>query len=77
MIIKKSLFWHWCKQEHGNIAYLAKELGVSRTFISFLVTGKKPIPLEHLPKIKSVTGINAKDLRPDVYEIFKDEVNAN
>ena len=75
MILQKSLFWHWCKQETGNIAYLARELGVSRTFVSFLVSGKKPIPIEHIPKIKQVTGLKAKELRPDIYEIFKDDLD--
>ena len=74
MILEKPLFWHWCKQETGNIAYLARELGVSRSFISYLVNNKKPIPVEHIQKIKQITGLKAKDLRPDLYEIFKEDL---
>lgn len=74
MIVEKPLFWRWCKQETGNINFLAQELGVSKTFVSFLANEKKAIPIDKLAKISEITGIKVKDLRPDIYEIFKGDL---
>ena len=57
--------------KRGNKKILAEKLGVSVAFITLLVNGKKNIPLEQLKRIQEVTGIHPRDLRPDVWEIFK------
>lgn len=57
--------------KRGNKKLLAEKLGVSVAFITLIANGKKNIPIEQLRRIQEVTGIYPRDLRPDVWEIFK------
>ena len=68
------MFYYWCKNDVGNQRLLAEKLGVSFSFVSNIVQGRKQIPIERLKEISEITGIKAKDLRPDIYEIFKADI---
>lgn len=74
MLIEKSKFWHWCKQETGNISYLARKLGVGKSFVSNMMHNRRPMPVDKLKQISLITGISVKELRPDLWEVFKDEI---
>lgn len=73
MLEDKTELWKWCKSKTGNIKDLSKILNVSPTFVSLMINGKKPVPPESIPAITAYTGIPARELRPDLWEIFKDE----
>ncbi len=49
---------------------LAKSLDTTKATLSQIETGKRLVSRELLPKIREVTGIPAKTLRPDLAEIF-------
>lgn len=74
MLEDKSDLWKWCKSETGNTKDLAIFLKKSRTFVSFMANGKKQVPIDLIPLISAHTGLRPKQLRPDVYDIFKDDM---
>lgn len=74
MLENKSELWKWCKSETGNTKDLALIIKKSRTFVSFMANGKKPVPIDLIPIISSYTGLSPKQLRPDVYEVFKGDL---
>lgn len=51
-------------------AELADRLGVGRAAITRWESNQRKIRATLVPKISSVTGIPAKELRPDLEEIF-------
>lgn len=73
MIEDKTALYHWCKSDYANAKWLAEKINRSGTFVSFMANGKKAVPPELIPEISAHTGIPARDLRPDLWEIFKDE----
>ena len=74
MLENKSDLWKWCKSETGNTKDLAIFLKKSRTFVSFMANGKKPVPIDLIPDISAYTDLRPKQLRPDIYEIFKEDL---
>ena len=74
MLENKSELWKWCKSKSGNSKRLAISINVSRTFISNVSNGNQPVPINLISKISKITGIKPKDLRPDLYEIFKEDL---
>lgn len=55
-----------CDEVGGRIA-LAKSLGVSPSYVSQLIAGARPLPVERCPAIERATGgaVTRRDLRPD------------
>ena len=51
-------------------AELAKRIGTTKTTLSEIENGKRPVSMDLLPKIEAETGISAKILRPDVAKLF-------
>ncbi|WP_296741365.1 helix-turn-helix transcriptional regulator [Mesorhizobium sp.] len=52
---------------------LARELSVSRNAINRWENGKRKVDIEILPRVAKHTGIPARDLRPDLAELFDPE----
>lgn len=54
----------------GSIQELARELAVSRGYVSHWIHGRRKIPPELIKKIIELSEgeIKKKDLRPDLYE---------
>ena len=74
MLDDKSDLWKWCKSETGNIKNLALFLKKSKAFVSFMAHGKKKVPVELIPAISAYTNLRPKQLRPDIYELFKEDL---
>ena len=57
----------WTKQQHGRSVMLAKKLGVTPTFVSGWITGKKSVPAGHCQAIVRLTqgAVTLQELRPD------------
>lgn len=55
-------------QTLGSQAELARRLGVTSAFISQLLSGGRPIPIQHAISIERETegAVRVEDLRPDV-----------
>ncbi len=62
----------WCDADKGRRAFLAKELGVSRAFITVILQEKQEIPPLRALKIESVTrgAVNRADCRPNDWKQF-------
>ena len=73
MYANKTALYLWCKSDYARMKELAEFLKISETFVSFIVHGKKQIPVKSISAISEYTGIPARELRPDLWEIFKDE----
>lgn len=71
MLEDKSELWKWCKSKTGNAKRLALGLGVGAAFVSEIINGNKLVPPDMIGKITDITGIPARDLRPDLWDIFK------
>ena len=69
----KTPLYVWCKSDYARMKALAEFLGISETFVSFMVHGKKQVPVKSIRDVSTFTGIPARELRPDLWEIFKDE----
>lgn len=63
----------WCSQKRGNLSNLANYLDTSAGYICEIKEGIKPLPPHLIRDISMHTGIPARELRPDLWEIFKDE----
>ena len=75
MLENKSELWKWCKSETGNVKNLSLFLKTTPSFISLIINGKKQVPLDLIPAISAYTDLRPKDLRPDIYEIFKGDLS--
>lgn len=67
----------WVDQEWGNLQKLADAVCVTQPAVSQWVNLKKPriIQLHYAEKIMKATGLSAKDIYPDYYELFKRNAN--
>lgn len=54
-------------------AGLARLLGVARPTVNRWESGERQIDVELVPKISAMTGIQPKELRPDLAETFGGE----
>lgn len=72
MLEDKTELWKWCKSKTGNAKKLALGLGVGAAFVSEMINGNKLVPPDMIKKISVITGIPARELRPDLWGIFKD-----
>lgn len=71
MVEDKSALYNWCKADYANAKWLAEKINHSETFVSFMANGKKRVPVNSIVAISTYTGIPARELRPDLWEIFK------
>lgn len=58
------------KRGNGRITALAKHLGISQPALTKIIDGKIRIKFEYIEGILEFTGIKAKDLIPEYYELF-------
>lgn len=63
----------WLNSEYGNYSLLAKELKITRQALSKIIRSDSPISVKHIAATSKFTGIPSRDLRPDLWEIFKDD----
>lgn len=61
----------WRSKSGRTQEALAKELGVSSMTVSRWETGERKISAKRLPKVVKLTGIPARDLRPDLARTFE------
>lgn len=61
---------NWCNSKSGNITLLAEAVGVKPQFISMVISGRRLLPLNKIVIASAVTGIPARELRPDVFALF-------
>jgi transcriptional regulator with XRE-family HTH domain len=57
-----------------SLSELARRLGTSKTTLSQIENGSRPVSLELLPKLRAETGIPGYVLRPDLAEILEPAV---
>ena len=64
-----------CEEVGGRIA-LAKLIGVSPSYVSQLIAGARPLPVERCPEIERATSgaVTRRDLRPDDWWLFWPEL---
>lgn len=62
----------WCQTKRGNLTALSEHLDVSIGYLSEIKEDIKPLPHHMIRDISTFTGIPARELRPDLWEIFKD-----
>lgn len=57
----------WLAAERGRSLRLALHLGLPASFISNMASGKKPIPIQHMPAIERFTAgaVTRQQMRPD------------
>lgn len=69
----------WTKQQHGRSVMLAKHLGVTPTFVSGWITGKKAVPAGHCQAIVRITAgaVSLQELRPDDWADYWPELAAS
>lgn len=65
----------WCSKRRGNLAGLAEHLDTSAGYLCEIKEDIKPLPTHMIRSISAYTGIPARELRPDLWEIFKDDFN--
>lgn len=59
----------------GKISALAKHLGLSQPAVSKMIDGSVSIRFEYIKPIIEFTNIKAKDLLPDYYVLFCDDIS--
>lgn len=57
----------------GRISALARRLNITQPAVSKIIDGSVDIQFKYLAEIIKFTGIKAKDLIPEYYELFKDD----
>ena len=70
---KMSALKEWCSKKRGNLAGLAEHINTSAGYLCEIKEDIKPLPTHMIRSISAYTGIPARELRPDLWEIFKDE----
>lgn len=60
------------KSNQLSLADLARQLEVSRPTVHRWESGERKISREFLSRVSGITGIPARDLRPDLAEMFED-----
>lgn len=61
----------YCLDSGKKLSDLALEVKTSKATLSRIVNWHQPVSLDLLPELVRVTGIPAKELRPDVAEKFE------
>jgi DNA-binding transcriptional regulator YdaS (Cro superfamily) len=62
-----SLEDYFSDKGRGAKANLARELGITKTWLSLLITGRRVPSATLAIEIERKTGISRKDLRPDLF----------
>jgi DNA-binding transcriptional regulator YdaS (Cro superfamily) len=62
----------WLAQQRGRQAALAAHLNIKQPQVAAWLSGKRPVPLEHCPRIQQFTAgaVTCEELRPDQVEYF-------
>jgi hypothetical protein len=61
------------KRGNGRISALARHLGISQPAVTKIIDGSSLIKLKYVNGIIEFTGISAKDLLPEYYELFSED----
>lgn len=72
--MKNKALRDWVKGERGRISELARHLGVSQPAVTKMIDGSVDIRFKYIKPIIQLTGLRAKDLIPEYYELFIDEL---
>lgn len=62
------------KRGNGRITALAKHLGVSQPAVTKMIDGSSNIKFKYIKQIMEFTGISAKDIFPEHYELLKESI---
>jgi DNA-binding XRE family transcriptional regulator len=69
--MKKQPFAEFRKNAGLTIDEAAKRFGVDRTTIMRWEKGSPKIPLKRIDDARNILGANARELRPDIFEVMQ------